>query len=100
MKQPLRKIALIVVFLVAVASQLPGPYYIYAWRESGSPSHGGPWIQYVGMANSPMGGNVIMTTSGTMILDNRTWYPTYSTTVDGAGNCTSGGMIVPCRLEN
>lgn len=91
-------LALVLVFLVALAVQ--ADYNVYVWRESGGPALG-PWYQYVGTVGSRMGGNIAVNMTGTMLLDNRTadGAPTTIYYNPPAGNCTLGGMKVPCKNE-
>lgn len=94
-------LALAAVFLVALAVQ--ADYNIYAWRESGG-TGGGPWFQYVGTAQSWMGGHMAYTLGGVMMLDGRTSLSSQPTTIyyqppSPSGNCTIGGMRVPCMNE-
>jgi hypothetical protein len=91
-------LALVVVFLIALA--VHANYNVYVWRETGGPALG-PWYQYVGTVGSPLGGNIAVNMTGTMILDNRTsdGVPTTIYYNPPSGNCTIGGMRVPCKNE-
>ena len=90
--------SLAVLLIIALAVQ--ADYYIYTFRESGGPTMG-PWFQYSGTASSFMGGNIAITTTGTMIVDNRSWWPTAPTQITftpPAGAC--GDPSPPCLSQN
>ncbi|HZE58797.1 MAG TPA: hypothetical protein VE031_13155 [Chthoniobacterales bacterium] len=91
-------ISLAVLFIVAAVQ---ADYYIYTYRESGGPSMG-PWFQYSGTASSFMGGNIAFTTTGTMMLDNRSYWPTAPTQITfnppASGAC--GDPSPPCQSLN
>jgi hypothetical protein len=93
----LTSLSLVLVFVIAVKAN----FYVYQLRESGG-TGGGPWFQYVGTVNSVQGGNLALAPDGmSVLLDNRTWWPTNPTTIyysppgSGAGACDP-----PCYKEN
>jgi hypothetical protein len=88
-------ISLVLLFILVVAVQ--ADYYIYTYRESGGPTLGS-WFEYSGTASSMLGGNVAITTSGTMVLDNRTSLSSNPTTISfAAGAC--GDPSPPCKSQ-
>jgi hypothetical protein len=89
-------VSLALLFIAAVQAD----YYIYTYRDSGGPSMG-PWFQYSGTASSFMGGNIAITTTGSVVVDNRTFWPTTPTEIlfnpPPAGAC--GNPSPPCKSE-
>jgi hypothetical protein len=94
-RQCLTGLSLVLVF---AALGVKANYNIYRLVESGGTGAGS--FQLIGIASSPFGGNVAVTSDGSaVLLDNRTFWPTDPTTItnpppSGNGMCWPW----PCRL--
>ena len=96
-KQLLTGLSLVLAFTVLVVK---ANFYVYQLSETGGPRMG-PWFVFVGTVTSPQGGSIALAPGGQSILiENRTWWPTYPTTISnsppgGGGMCDPS----PCKEE-
>lgn len=97
-KQLLTGLSLVLAFAVLVKAN----FYVYQLSETGGPRMG-PWFVFVGTVTSPQGGSIALAPGGQSILiDNRTWWPTYPTTITNSPPPGGGGGMCdpsPCKEE-